>query len=118
MSEQNVMMSKLKIGDLEEIEVPVHLEANNFIPPILVQHMVIQGTTDNVLVSFFESVPPIVFNPDQEEVERLKQKGYAASCVARIAIPASRFSEFAKVFAAVARLPLAEESEVSNANSE
>lgn len=118
MSEQNSVMSKLKISTTEEIEVPLHLEMYNFVPSVLAQHMAIQGTADNILVSFFEANPPIVFDPNPEAVERIKQEGYTAECVARIAIPASRFGEFAKVFAQVAGLLPIKESEESDANTE
>lgn len=110
MAEHNSLMTKLKIGD-EEIEVPLYFEMNGFLPAVMAQHMAIQGTPDNIIVSFYEANPPIVFEPSPEAIERLKQEGYTAECVARIAIPNSRFKDFANIFAQVAGLRADKESD-------
>ncbi|MEK7832313.1 MAG: hypothetical protein AAB401_14570, partial [Acidobacteriota bacterium] len=102
-TQQNQITTKLRISAEEEIEVPLHFEMQSFVPSVLAQHMTIQGTADNILVSFFEANPPIMFNSTPQSLEKFKQEGYTAECVARIAIPVSRFGEFAEVFGQIAK---------------
>lgn len=117
MNEPNVLITKYKINDLEEIEAPLHFEMSNFIPSVLAHHLSVQGTPDNVLVGFYEIEFPILLNPTPEAIEKLRQEGYIAECVARIAIPNSRFQEFARVLAQAAGLLPAKESKEQDANN-
>lgn len=117
MSESNTVKSKVKISPTEEIEVPMRFEMSEFVPSVLAQHMSLQATPDNIIVGFYEADLPIVFNSTPEAIEILKQEGYAAECVARIAIPASRFNDFARVFAQAAGLLDEKESEDQDANT-
>lgn len=118
MNNQNTAKSKVKISPTEEVEVPLHFAMSTFLPSVVAQHMAIQTAGEHFVVSFFEANLPIMFNPTPESLEELKQTGYKTECVARITIPATRFTEMAKVFARVAGLVLPEEGEEQDANTE
>lgn len=117
MNEPNILITKYRISETEEIEAPLHFEMSSFIPSVLAHHLSIQGTPDNILVGFYEIEFPILLNPTPEAIEKLKQEGYIAECVARIAIPNSRFQEFARVLAQAAGLLPAKESKEQNADN-
>jgi len=118
MNEPNVLMVKYRIGENEEVEVPLHFEMSAFIPSVVAHHLSIQGTPDNVLIGFYEIEFPVLLSPTPEAVEKLKEEGYAAECVARVAIPNSRFKEFALVMAQVAGILPKQEGSEEDANSE
>lgn len=102
MSEPNVIKTKFKISQTEEIEVPVYFEMSSFVPSVIAQHMSVQGVSNNILVSFYELDVPIFIDPNPEAIEELKREGYAAECVARITIPEAHFIDMANVFTQVA----------------
>jgi hypothetical protein len=102
MNDQNTLKGKIKISPIGEVEAPIRFQMDKFLPSVVAQHIAVQITTGNVLVSFFEVNPPVMFNPTPDSIEKLQQEGLPVECVARISIPVSLFPGFADVFSKVA----------------
>jgi hypothetical protein len=102
MNDQNTIKGKVKISPQEEVDVPIRFQMTKFIPSVVAQHVTIQGTTGNVLVSFYEANPPVMFNPTPESLEALQEDGIIVECVARISIPTALFPGIADVFSQIA----------------
>jgi hypothetical protein len=59
------------------------------------QHLLVQTTENEAILSFFEVVPPVVTGTLDEIKQKLKE-GVRADCVARITISRARYPEFVK----------------------
>jgi hypothetical protein len=89
--------------DFPALSMPFRLEMPSFFPSVYAQHMVVQATSDAVLLTFYEVVPPVFTQaPTDETVEKLRKAGIPAYCVARITVPYSSFLDFAEAVAKTA----------------
>jgi len=57
--------------------------------------MTVQGAENEVVLSFFEIIPPLLAGSAEEQTATL-QKGVRAECVARITIAKARYPDFVK----------------------
>ena len=61
--------------------------------------MLVQMGDDEVTLSFFEIIPPIVMDA------KTLEKGVRADCVARITVARARYPDFVKAMAGVLKTP-------------
>lgn len=68
-------------------------------PSVYATNIVLQQMEHEVLVSFYEIQPPILFGGENEakSLEILKKTGLRADCVAKVIIAKQRFGDFAEV---------------------
>jgi hypothetical protein len=117
MENQNILKGRVKTSESEEIEVPIRLLMNEFIPSVVAHHMTLQTTAGNVVIAFYEANPPIMLNPTPELFEKLQIEGFTAECVARISVSTSTFLTVADVFTRVAEQMRAKENENESQDS-
>lgn len=86
----------------EKSEVPLRHRITGRMPSVVAHNVIIQTTPDGVVLSFFETIPPIILDPKPEVWERLQETGIPAECVARITMTHSNFVQAAKVLGEVA----------------
>lgn len=76
-------------------EIPLRFE----IPPGMVSryahHMLVQGGENEVTLSFFELILPLLVGTPDEQMA-IAKKGVKAECVARIVIAKSRYADFVR----------------------
>ena len=86
-------------------------------PTVYATHSFVQETADEVIVSFFEVVHPIINPAEKEEgAKLLRETGVVAECVARITIAKHKFPEMAQGFAETAKRILDRFGEIVNAD--
>lgn len=91
--------SEKQASDLpKKIEIKARLQMSRIIPSHYAHHMAVQHGADEVVLSFYESVPPIL-PPDisDAEIKQLQEEGVPSECVARITVSKKRFLDFAKL---------------------
>ena len=80
----------------DKIQVKITFRIPPGRPSVYAHHMLIQPGESEVVLSFFELVPPIFIQETPEErAERIKETGIIADCVARVTIALDRFPLFA-----------------------
>jgi hypothetical protein len=80
----------------DSIQVKVSFRVPQRMPSLYAHHMMIQPGEHEVLLSFFEVLPPPSFGPDEEAIKKIQEVGVVAECVARITIAKDRFPSFAR----------------------
>jgi hypothetical protein len=111
MSNQDTVKDMVKTASVDEVQVKINFNMTGFIPSVVAQHLTLQRTPGNIVLSFYETNQPIMINPTPEQVEALKKQGITAECVARVSVPVIQFPSFAKVIADLAEQLKAEQSE-------
>jgi len=81
----------------QQVEVKVHYRVPSKTPSLYAHHMFVQPGEHEVLLSFFEIIPPpLTANPSETELNVVKDAGIVAECIARISIAKARFPGFAR----------------------
>lgn len=80
-------------------------------PSVYAHHMLIQPGEQEVLISFFELIPPVMLGDNEAQLKLLQETGIAAECVSRITVAKSRFQGFAAAMQQIASLISSEVSE-------
>ncbi len=80
----------------DSVTVKLSFRVPQRMPAVYAHHMMIQPGEQEVLLSFFEVIPPPAFAQDEEQVKKLQEIGVVAECVARIIIARDRFPSFAR----------------------
>jgi hypothetical protein len=79
-------------------ELPILWNVDKGIATRHATNMVIQASPHEVLLSFFEALPPILIGSPAEVQEQLaKMPGLEAHCVARIVVAPGRLKEFVQI---------------------
>lgn len=80
------------MADEEDIvEVPLEWFVPDGVPTHYVTNVVVQNTTGEFVVSFFEALAPIILgNPDEVAAQRKLIKTVRARCVARVVLTPNR----------------------------
>jgi hypothetical protein len=87
----------------EDFQVKVGFRIPPRMPSVYAHHLLIQPGESEVIVSFFEIIPPLFINETLEErTERIKETGLVAECVARITVSIDKFPRFANAMMQVA----------------
>lgn len=82
--------------DLAGTEVPVMFHIPVGLAGRYAHHLIVQGSDQEVTLSFFEAQSPILLGTSEEQ-KAILEKGIRAECVSRIIISKARFPEFLKV---------------------
>lgn len=101
----------------DDIQIKLNFRVPSRMPSVYAHHMLIQPGENEVVLSFFEIMPPPVL-PGQNLEERLKviqQSGIPAECIARVTVAWATFPGFAKAMYDMAKQIAAHEE--SNADS-
>ena len=100
----------------ETIEVKLNFRMRPGMASVYAHHMIVQPGEHEVILSFFEIIPPLVNTPDQ--VKYLRETGLMADCIARITVAKERFPLFAMAMQQVlSQLSSEQQEEQSNAGS-
>jgi hypothetical protein len=93
-------MAEEKHDDVSPDAMPVKVNFRILgrMPSVYAHHMSIQPGESEVVLSFFEVIPPPIFPPDETALKQLSEAGVVAECVARVTIANNRFSNFVKAF--------------------
>lgn len=87
--------------------VPINFRIPSKMPSVYATHFFVQDSPDEVILSFFEVVHPILPPDPGEErdkgLERLKQTGVVAECVARVTVAKHKFPGFAQAMMTTAK---------------
>lgn len=83
----------------ESLEVPLKLSVPTGISRYA-QHLIVQRSQFEVVLSFFEVVPPVLLGTPEEQKELLKN-GVRADCVARIIVANNRYSDFVRAMSSI-----------------
>src|SRR5437016_13753739 len=75
------------------VEVQINFRVPGRMPGVYAQHLFIQPGSDEVVLSFFEIIPPLVApgKSEDENLKQLRETGVVAECVARVIVPHARF---------------------------
>lgn len=99
-----------------QIAVRSHLKSSGFFPSVYAQQVAIQPVREEILLSFFEIVPPLLLSPSEEDLHRLESEGIPAECVAKVVVSKRVFLEIAELFGQTASRMQAEEPGQQNVN--
>ncbi len=92
--------------------IPITFRTPSKLPSVYATHFFVQETPDEVVLSFFELVHPILLTEEGEEraaeIEMLRERGVIAECVSRVTVAKHKFPMFAQVMAATAERILKE----------
>ena len=83
----------------KEVRVKLNFRVPSRMPTLYAHHMFVQPAQHDVLLSFFEVIPPLVTatgEPSPDQLKLLEETGITAECVARITIAKDLFPGFAK----------------------
>lgn len=88
----------------DEIRVKLSFRIPPRMPSVYAHHMSIQQGENEVLLSFFEVVPPGTTEQEAEErLKNLQEIGIIAECVAKVTIAKDAFPRFANAMGQVAK---------------
>jgi hypothetical protein len=105
----------------DSVDVKVSFRVPQRMPTVYAHHMMVQPGEYEVLLSFFEVIPPPSFAPDEDALKKLQEIGVVADCVARVTIANDRFPGFVKAMADIlevlqGRVPGKEQAVQDHAN--
>jgi hypothetical protein len=86
----------------EPVNIKVNFRVPGRMPSVYAHHMLIQTGEQEMTLSFFEVIPPLISTDREENVKLLQEAGITAECVARITIAKRRFTAFASAMQQVA----------------
>ena len=91
MSEEN--------DEITRMEIPIDWHFPSDIISRYATNMTVQGTPNEVIISFFELFPPMVLGPTPEatQAQVMRIKSLQAKCVARLVILPDKLPEFIEV---------------------
>jgi hypothetical protein len=99
---------------LDDIQIKLNFRIHPRMPSVYAQHMLIQPGLNEVLLSFFEIVPPIMTamgSPSAEQIKQLQETGVVAECVARVTVANAVFPNFVRAMQdMLSQLPKKEEN--------
>jgi len=106
----------------EDLTESTRVKLNFRIPPrmpsLYAYHLIVQAGEEEVTLSFFEIVPPLVISETEEQMERLREQGISADCIARITIAKNRFPSFVEAMQQTLNLMKAEQPEEGQADAD
>lgn len=75
--------------------IPILFENPSSRAAIYANQMVVQHDSETVYLNFFELLPPMFTGTDDDRAKQIEEiQSVTASCVARVAVPASRLVDF------------------------
>jgi len=89
-------MTEDKEPPQDSVELKVSFRIPARMPTLYAHHLMIQPGEHEVLLSFFEVIPPPAVAKDADQMKKLQESGVIAECIARITIAKDRFPSFAK----------------------
>jgi hypothetical protein len=106
----------------DSVDVKISFRVPQRMPTVYAHHMMVQPGEYEVLLSFFEVIPPPSFSNDPDALKKLQETGIVADCVARVTIANDRFPGFVKAMADIlevqGRGPDKEQAVQDDANDE
>ena len=104
-----------------DLQVKLNFRVHPRMPSVYAHHMLVQPGQNEVLLSFFEVVPPLIAasgEPSGEQLRLLQETGVVAECVARITIAIASFPSFAKAMQdMLIHIPVPKDSQVEEDNA-
>lgn len=80
----------------EDLQIKVNFRIHPRMPSVYAQHMTIQPSPNEIVLSFFEIVPPFLSTPTAEQIKQVQETGVVADCVARVTVSHAVFPNFVK----------------------
>ena len=84
----------------ESIEIKINFRMRAGMPSLYAHHLFVQQGEHEVILSFFEVMPPL--NTSEDQIKYLQETGLTADCIARITVAKGRFAEFAQAMQQIA----------------
>ena len=88
----------------EPVEVKLTFRVHPRMPAVYAHHIIVQPGEQEVLLSFFEVIPPPIINQDEETLKKLLEAGVVADCVARVIVAKGRFPGFVRALQDILKL--------------
>lgn len=95
----------------ESLNVRLNFRVPGRMPSVYAHHVLIQPAEHEVLISFFEIVPPLAIGDSEDQLKLLQETGVIAECVARITLAKSRYAGFAAAVQQILNLITSEQTE-------
>lgn len=87
-------------------------------PTLYAHHMLVQPGEEEVVLSFFEVIPPLVYGDNAEEqIREIEEGGVIADCVARITIAKKRYRSFVEAMQQILE-PISSEQEAGETSAD
>lgn len=87
-------MDNEKNTSADSIRVKLNFRVPSRMPTLYAHHMTIQPSENEVLLSFFEVIPPLTLGEPEDQIKALQETGVIAECVARITVAKNTFPDF------------------------
>ncbi len=78
----------------QNVQVPLRLRVSGRFPSVYAHILSVYPSDHEVLLSFFEVIPPAISPQNPEQMKMLEDTGINAECVARVTIASERFLTF------------------------
>ena len=79
----------------ESVALKINFRIPGRMPSVYAHHLLVHPGENEVSISFFEVVPPVILGENQEDqIKILQETGLTADCVARIIVSKARFPSF------------------------
>lgn len=90
-------MADEKETESDEVQVRLNFRIPPRMPSVYAHHMLLQQGEFEIILSFFEVIPPMITEklPEADRLKFLQEVGVTAECVARVIIAKDRFPGFA-----------------------
>ena len=88
----------------DRVDATLHFNIPMSLSGRYAQQLMVQPVENEVVLSFFEVVPPIMLGTPEERMAVLA-KGVQAICVARIVIANNRYPDFVRAMTEIMELP-------------
>ena len=88
---------ELMVGG-EGVQVPLHFNLPIDKPSVYATNLILQVSEYEVIISFYEAQPPIIYGENAEtNLATLQKAGIRGDCVAKVIVAKQRFQGFAEV---------------------
>ena len=93
----------------DDLKIPLKFGIPQGMPSRYAHHLIVQPSEDEVVLSFFEVIPPLLLGNVEDHLETLK-KGVRADCIARITVAKRRYPEFVRAMGSILEVTPKEEA--------
>ncbi len=95
---------------MESAKVKLNFRIPSRMPSLYAHHLFVQPFEEEVVLSFFEVVPPLILPDTEDQMKILQEQGIPADCIARITIAKNRYQSFVEAMNRVLELVKAEQT--------
>ena len=87
--------AKDAIAPSQDVAIKLNFRIPSRMPSLYAHHMFVQQGENEIVIAYFEVVPPLVPpGATEEQIKSIIEAGIASECVARITVAKNRFPAF------------------------